>query len=147
MKKTRNLNTFKDKMKHYYVNDLSNPNLWNVVRFGYALAIIENIVVFVKQISLHYFFPASLWLKDHNEIKAIRLFYVILAILVFISLILLLTSTFFYLLIVVNFSFFERVWLFNFFVPIWISFLYLFGSLITYLNRRVYILVNKIEFG
>ena len=25
-KKTRNLNTFKHKMKHYYLNDLSNPN-------------------------------------------------------------------------------------------------------------------------
>ena len=129
MKKTRNLNTFKDKMKHYYVNDLSNPNLWNVVRFGYALAIIENIVVFVKQISLHYFFPASLWLKDHNEIKAIRLFYVILAILVFISLILLLTSTFFYLLI--------YLWLIFLFLKEfgYLIFLYLFGSLFcTYLD-------------
>ena len=27
IKKTRNLNTFKHKMKHYYLNDLSNPNL------------------------------------------------------------------------------------------------------------------------
>ena len=27
MKKTRNLNTFKHKMKHYYLNDLYNPNL------------------------------------------------------------------------------------------------------------------------
>ena len=26
-KKIRNLNTFKHKMKHYYLNDLSNPNL------------------------------------------------------------------------------------------------------------------------
>ena len=26
-KKTRNLNTFKHKMEHYYLNDLSNPNL------------------------------------------------------------------------------------------------------------------------
>ena len=71
------------------------------------------------------FFPASLWLKDHNENKAIRLFCVILAILFFISLILLLTSTFLLLLLlllllfVVNFFFF-KVWLFIFFVPIWI---------------------------
>ena len=27
IKKTRNLSTFKHKMKHYYLNDLSNPNL------------------------------------------------------------------------------------------------------------------------
>ena len=27
IKKTRNLNTFKHKTKHYYLNDLSNPNL------------------------------------------------------------------------------------------------------------------------
>ena len=27
LKKTKNLNTFKHKMKHYYLNDLSNPNL------------------------------------------------------------------------------------------------------------------------
>ena len=97
IKKTRNLNTFKHKMKHYYLNDLSNPNLWNVGRFDYALAIIKNIFLFVKQIFLHLFFPASLWLKDHNENKAIRLFCVILAIPIFISLILLLTSTFFFI--------------------------------------------------
>ena len=94
IKKTRNLNTFKHKMKHYYLNDLSNPNLWNVGRFDYALAIIKNIFLFVKQIFLHpFFFPASLWLKDHNENKAIHLFCVILAILFSFSL--LLTSTFF----------------------------------------------------
>ena len=85
IKKTRNLNTFKHKMKHYYLNDLSNPNLWNVGRFDYALAIIKNIFLFVKQIFLQPFiclFPASLWLKDHNENKAICLFCVILAILI-----------------------------------------------------------------
>ena len=27
LKKTKNLNTFKHKMKHYYLNDFSNPNL------------------------------------------------------------------------------------------------------------------------
>ena len=37
--KTRNLNTFKHKIKHYHVNDLSNPNIWNVGRLDYALAI------------------------------------------------------------------------------------------------------------
>ena len=88
----------KHKMKHYYLNDLSNPNLWNVGRFDYALAIIKNIFLFVKQIFLHLFCPpAFFWLMDHNENKAIRLICVILTILFFISLILLLTSTFFYL--------------------------------------------------
>ena len=58
-KKTRNLNTFKHKMKHYYLNDLSNPNLWNVGRFDYALAIIKNIFLFMKQIFLHPFFSFS----------------------------------------------------------------------------------------
>ena len=98
IKKTRNLNTFKHKMKHYYPNDLTNPNLWNVGRFDYALAILKAFFFLVKQIFLHLFFPASLSLKDHNENKAIRLFCVILSILFFISLILLLTSTFFFYL-------------------------------------------------
>ena len=56
LKKPRNLNTFKHKMKHYYLKDLSNPNLWNVGRFDYALAIKKNIFLFVKQIFLHPFF-------------------------------------------------------------------------------------------
>ena len=97
IKKTRNLNTFKHKMKHYYLNDLSNPNLWNVGRFDYALAIIKNIFSLNKYLYIFFFSPASLWLKDHNENKAICLICVILTILFFISLILLLTSTFFYL--------------------------------------------------
>ena len=58
-KKTRNLNTFKPKMKHYYLNDLSNLNLWNVGRFDYAFAIIKNIFLFIKQIFLHPFFSFS----------------------------------------------------------------------------------------
>ena len=49
----------------------------------------------IKQIFLHLFYPALLWLKDHNGNKAIRLFCFILAILFFLLLILLLTSTFF----------------------------------------------------
>ena len=102
-KKTRNLNTFKHKMKHYYLNDLSNPNLWNVGRFDYALAIIKNIFLFIKQIFLNPFFlfPTSLWLKDHNESKVIHLFCVILAILFFISDIAININIF---LFVVNFS-------------------------------------------
>ena len=80
IKKTRNLNTFKHKIKHYYLNDLSNPKLWYVGSFDYALAVIKNVFLFVKQMFLHPFFSASLWLKDHNENKAIRLFCVILAI-------------------------------------------------------------------
>ena len=55
-KKTRNLNTFKHKMLHYHLNDLSNPNLWNLGWFDYALAnIIQNIFLFIKQIFLHPF--------------------------------------------------------------------------------------------
>ena len=56
---------------------------------------------------LFFLFPASLWLKDHNKNKAIRLFCVILAKLVFISLILLLTSIFFYLWLI--FLFFKSL--------------------------------------
>ena len=56
LKKTKNLNTFKHKMKHYYLNDFSNPNLWNIGWFDYALAIIKNIFLFIKQIFLHLFF-------------------------------------------------------------------------------------------
>ena len=78
--KTKNWNTFEHKMKHYYLNDLSNSNLRNIGGFNYALAIIKNIFIFFKQIFLHLFFPASLWLKDHNENKAICLFCVVLPI-------------------------------------------------------------------
>ena len=108
LKKTKNLNTLKHKMKHYYLNDLSNPNLWNIGGFDCVLAIIKNIFLFIKQIFLHRFFPTSLWLKGHNENKAIRLFCVILAILFFFSLMLLLNQHFFF---VANFF---VVWLFNF---------------------------------
>ena len=91
-----------NKMKHY-LNDLSNPNLWNVGRFDYALAIIKNIFLFIKQIFLNPFFlfPTSLWLKDHDESKVIHLFCVILAILFFISDIAININIF---LFVVNFS-------------------------------------------
>ena len=88
------------------------------------------------------FFLAWLWLKDHNENKAICLFCVILAMLFFISLILLLTSTIFLLLLlllfVVNFFFFFNVWLFNFFVPIW-SFCFYGKIKLTYLLTYLYI--------
>ena len=36
LKKNKNLNTFKHKMKHYYLNELSNPNLWNIGGFDYV---------------------------------------------------------------------------------------------------------------
>ena len=55
-KKTRNLNDIWYNMKHYYLNNLSGPNLWNGGRFDYALAIIKNIFLFIKQIFLHPFF-------------------------------------------------------------------------------------------
>ena len=89
-------------MKHY-LNDLSNPNLWNMGRFDYALAIIKNIFILIKQIFLNPFFLflSSLWLKDHNESKVIHLFCVILAILFFISDIAININIF---LFVVNFS-------------------------------------------
>ena len=72
IKKTRNLNTFKHKMKHYYLNDLSNPNLWNVGRFDYALAIIKNIFIFVQEIFPHPFF--FLFHSDWGTTMKIRLF-------------------------------------------------------------------------
>ena len=95
LKKIKYLNTFKSKVRHYYLNDLSNPNLSNVGGFDNTLAIIKNVFLFIKQIFLHLFFPAPLTLKDYNENKAIHLFCVILATLFFFSLILLLASTFF----------------------------------------------------
>ena len=33
LKKTKNLNTFKLKMKHFFLNDVSNSNLWNIGGF------------------------------------------------------------------------------------------------------------------
>ena len=59
LKRIKNLNTFKHKMKHYYLTDLSNPNLWNVGGFDYALGIIKIIFLSIKQLFLH-FFPVSL---------------------------------------------------------------------------------------
>ena len=57
LKKTKNSNTFKHKMKHYYLNDLSNPNLWIIGGFDYAFAIIKNIFLSIKEIFLHLFCP------------------------------------------------------------------------------------------
>ena len=42
-------------MKQFYLNDLSNPNLWNIGRFDYVLAIIKNIFLFTKKIFLDFF--------------------------------------------------------------------------------------------
>ena len=56
LKKTKNLNTFKHKMKHYYLNDLSNPYLWHIGECDYALAIIKIIFLFIKEIFLNLFF-------------------------------------------------------------------------------------------
>ena len=68
IEKTRNLNTFKYKIFkykyfHYYLNYLSNPNLSSVGRFDYALAIIKDIFLFVKQIFLHPFFSCFTLIK------------------------------------------------------------------------------------
>ena len=56
LEKTKNLNTFKHKIKRYYLNDLSNPNLWNIAGFDYVLVVVKNIFLFIKQIFLHLFF-------------------------------------------------------------------------------------------
>ena len=53
LEKTKNLNSFKRKMKHYYLNDISNSNLWNIGGFFYVLAIIRNVFRFIGQIYLH----------------------------------------------------------------------------------------------
>ena len=75
LKKTKNWNTFKYRMEHCNLND-------------YVLAIIKNIILFIKCF-LHLFFSAwRFWFKDHSENKAICLFCVFLAILFFFSLIL-----------------------------------------------------------
>ena len=117
-KKTRNLNTFKHTMRRYYLNNLSNPNLWNVGRFDYTLAIIKNIFLFIIQIFEHPFFlfPASLWLK-----VKIRLFacFVLSLPYCFLSLILLLISTFFSFVVIFSFFFLKFGYLIIF-VPIWI---------------------------
>ena len=84
LRKTKYLNTFKHKMKQYYLNDLSNPNIWNIDGFDYALAIIKNIYI--------YFF---LMHSDWRTTMKIRLFFVIFVIFFFFSLILLLTLAFF----------------------------------------------------
>ena len=68
------------------------------IRWNATIAMISLIQIYeilVDLIMFYLSFPASLWLKDHNENKAIRLFCFILATLFFVSLILLLTSTFF----------------------------------------------------
>ena len=67
LKETKNLSTFKHKMKHYYLNDFYNPNLWSITGFDYVLAIIEYFSFhFHFLFFFSFFFPASLWLKDHN---------------------------------------------------------------------------------
>ena len=73
-KKTRNLNAIWYNMKHYYLNNLSGPNLWNGGRFDYALAIIKNIFLFIKQIFLHPFFFFSLLHSDWKTTIKIMLF-------------------------------------------------------------------------
>ena len=93
LSKTKNLNTFKHKMKYYYLNDLSKSNLWNIGGFNYVLAFLKIIFLFIKY--FYFLFLASFWLKDRNENKAIRLLCVIFAILFFFSPIVLLISTFF----------------------------------------------------
>ena len=103
--KQENLNTFKNKMKHYYLNNLSNQNLGNVG--GYALAIIKIIFLFIKQRFLHF---SSLLLHSDWNTMNVRLFacFALHLPYCFSSLILLLTSKtclllFFYSLVIINF--------------------------------------------
>ena len=56
IKKTRNLNTFKHMMKHYYLNDLSNPNLWMWVDLIMLWLSKTIFFFFIKKIFLHTFF-------------------------------------------------------------------------------------------
>ena len=94
LKKTKNtLNTIKDKVKQYYLNDLFHPNLRNVSGFDYALSVQMILFLFIKFFFIKYFFLALL-LKGHNQNMAIRLFSVIFALLFFISLIFLVKSVF-----------------------------------------------------
>ena len=69
--KQENLNTFKHKMKQYFLNNLSNQNLGNVGGFDYALAVIKIIFLFIKQRFLH--FSPLLLHSDWTTMK-VRLF-------------------------------------------------------------------------
>ena len=73
---------FKYKLGHYYLIDLSSPNLCSIGEFYYALPIIKILFLFMTY-SCIFFFLASLWFRDLNENKAIHLFCVILAMLLF----------------------------------------------------------------
>ena len=72
LKQNKKLNTFRHKMKHYYLNDLSNTNLLNIAKFDYVSAITNNIFLFIKEIFLSLFF-SGFTLTNHNENKAISL--------------------------------------------------------------------------
>ena len=111
-KKEKRMNTFKHKTKHYYMNDLCNPNLWNIGAFNSALAIIKNVFLFIKQIFLHLFFLLH---SDWRTAIKIRLFacFVLPCHTIF-----LLTNI---AININNFCFnFFIVWLLSFFVTIWI---------------------------
>ena len=120
-------------MKHYYLDNLSNPNLWNVGRFDYALPIIIFFFSLNKYFCILFFlFPASLWLKDHNENTAICLFCVILAI----------YTVFRLSNIAININIFLFVVNFSSFLKKVLTFLYLFGSFVKILQHLSALLSN-----
>ena len=127
IKKTRNLNTFKHKMKHYYLNDLSNPNLWNVGRFDYALAIKKNIFLFVKQIFLHpFFFLLNSYWRTTMKKGYLPVFCYSCHTVFHLSNIATNINIFFYLWLIFLVL---KVWLFNF--------LYLFGSFVFMVKQKL----------
>ena len=90
LKKIKNLNTFKHNMKHFYLNDLSDPNLWNTGCFDYVMAtIIKDHLFFIK-----YFYIFFLLYSDWRTTMKIRLITNFVLSLIFFSVILLLTTLF-----------------------------------------------------
>ena len=66
-------------MKHYYLKDLTNPNLWKISEFDCALTIIK-IFLFIIFKYFYFFFSCFALIEGHNENKAICLFCVMLTI-------------------------------------------------------------------
>ena len=60
------------KIKHYHLNDLSNPNLWNVGGFDYAFAVIKNFLFLLNK--YFYIFMLFLLHSDLRTTMKIRLF-------------------------------------------------------------------------
>ena len=74
LKETKNLSTFKHKMKHYYLNDLYNPNLWSITGFDYVLAIIEYFSFHFHFFSFFLFFSCFTLTEGPQSTMKTRLF-------------------------------------------------------------------------